>query len=60
MSLNSANAPSAGPRRVAVLGPTGILGPCVVAALVRGDSESEIICLDRGTDGQERTLSALK
>lgn len=60
MPLNPANAPCAAPRRIAVLGSTGFLGPYIVAALLRRDSQSEIICLNRSADGQERTLSALE
>ena len=60
MPLNFAYAPCARPRRIAVLGSTGFLGPYIVAALLRRDNQSEIVCLNRSTEGQERTLSALE
>jgi nucleoside-diphosphate-sugar epimerase len=60
MPLSPAYTPCDRPRRIAVLGSIGFLGPYIVAALLRRESQSEIICLNRSTDGQEPTLSALE
>lgn len=60
MSLDPTHAPSAGPRKIAILGSTGFLGPYIVAALLSTDSQSKIICLNRDITGQARTLTALK
>lgn len=48
------------PQTIAVIGSTGFLGPHIVAALLRADDKSNIICLNRSDDGKSRTISALK
>lgn len=45
---------------VAVVGTTGFLGPYIVASLLKRHTKLRIFCLNRRTDGYERTLAALE
>lgn len=46
--------------KIAILGSTGFLGPYLVAALLRMNDQSQILCLNRCIDGEERTVSVVK
>ncbi|KAF2818225.1 NAD(P)-binding protein [Ophiobolus disseminans] len=48
-----------GSRTLAVIGSTGFLGPYIIASLLSIHKHSEILCLNRSPDGQQRTESAL-
>jgi thioester reductase-like protein len=43
----------------AVVGSTGFLGPYIIASLLRSNNCSQIFCLNRTLDAQQRTESAL-
>jgi thioester reductase-like protein len=45
---------------VAVIGTTGLLGPHIVASLLSTHKHCSVLCLNRGSDGQQRTELALQ
>jgi thioester reductase-like protein len=51
---------ASGVKTIAVIGTTGLLGPHIVASLLRTHKQSNIFCLNRSADGQQRTESALQ
>ena len=46
-------------KTIAVVGTTGFLGPYIVAALLRTRAGPDIVCINRGVDGEQRTTAAL-
>ncbi|KAJ4329618.1 hypothetical protein N0V95_010176, partial [Ascochyta clinopodiicola] len=52
-------ASSAGRKVISVIGTTGFLGPYIVATLLRMRAGSEIFCINRSADGEQRTMAAL-
>lgn len=51
---------SNGSKTLAVIGSTGFLGPHIIASLLSAHKQSDIFCLNRSLDGQQRTESALR
>ena len=45
---------------IMVIGTTGFLGPHIIASLLNRSAHSDILCLNRGGDGEHRTLTALQ
>jgi thioester reductase-like protein len=60
--LQSSEAPTTSPtsKVIMVIGSTGLLGPYIVASLLREHAVHDIVCVNRDSKGQERTLSALR
>lgn len=48
------------PRIIIILGSTGFLGPYLIESLLSADENARIICINRGLDSEERTLSTLQ
>lgn len=60
MSTHPQNECPARQHNIALLGSTGFLGPYLVAALLRKHGQSRIVCLNRCSDGEERTMSVVR
>jgi thioester reductase-like protein len=51
---------SAASKVTMVIGSTGFLGPYIVASLLSENTMHDILCVNRGNNGQERTIAALQ
>ena len=47
-------------KNIAVIGTTGFLGPYLLASLLQTHTGSNILCINRSADAEQRTLVALK
>jgi nucleoside-diphosphate-sugar epimerase len=46
-------------KTIMIIGSTGFLGPYAVASLLSKRDVSEVLCVNRASDGEDRTLSSL-
>jgi thioester reductase-like protein len=47
-------------KTMVLIGSTGFLGPYILASLLKKNFQSQIFCINRSIDGEERTITALR
>jgi thioester reductase-like protein len=47
-------------KTIVLIGPTGFLGPYILASLLEKNLRSRVYCINRSIDGRERTTAALR